>query len=466
MAHILVADDDEAVCDALCRCVQHMGHTGDRALTLGDALNVLRRGAFDVVFLDVRFPDGNGLRALPSIREQHPNLEVVIITGEADENDAELAIFSGAWDYVKKPLSVPEIKLQLTQLLHYQKERLAHRTAVALKRDELVGESPPMKACLDLLIQAASSDASVLVTGETGTGKELFCRAIHENSPRADGRFVVVDCASLPGTLIESILFGHVKGAFTGADTAQPGVIKEADGGTLFLDEIGELPLSMQRAFLRVLQEHRFRPVGSHEELHSNFRLVAATNRDLAQMTQDGQFRHDLLFRVQSHRIDLPPLRERREDIRHIVGHHLTRLCKRRNIAQKTYSPDFLEALEVHSWPGNVRELVGILERALAAAGAEEVLFVGHLPIELRVARTRRAIQSAPSSGKAVEEDHAARPLPTYRDYRKHAADEAEKRYLEQLLVVAEGDLAVACHVSDLSRSRIYQLLQKHGMSL
>jgi two-component system NtrC family response regulator len=209
----------------------------------------------------------------------------------------------------------------------------------------------------------------VLITGETGTGKELFARAIHANSPRAAQPFVVVDCASLPETLVESILFGHVKGAFTGADKAREGLVALADGGTLFLDEVGELPFSMQRAFLRVLEDRTFRPVGSKTERSSDFRLVAATNRQLEAMVERGEFRKDLLFRIRSFSIELPALRERSEDIPEIVALQMEKLAAAGRFGRKDFSPEFMEALTAYPWPGNVRELVQCLERSLAAAG-------------------------------------------------------------------------------------------------
>jgi two-component system, NtrC family, response regulator len=467
MARILVVDDNEVVCETLCACVAQMGHDAVHALSLEDGKKQLDLSRFDVVFLDVRFPEGNGLLMLPEIRKTHPELEVIIMTGEADENDAELAIKSGAWDYVKKPLSLSDIGLQLRQVFQYRTERAARKTAVSLKRDNLIGESPQMRACLDLLVQAASSDVNVLVTGETGTGKELFCRAIHDNSSRSDKVFVVVDCAALPETLLESVLFGHVKGAFTGADKARPGLIKQANGGTLFLDEIGELPLSMQKAFLRVLQEHHFRPVGGSQEEASDFRLLAATNRDLSDMVEQGQFRRDLLFRVQSHRINLPPLRERKDDIRPIVVHHIQRLCTRRNIPPKRVSDDFVEALEAHTWPGNVRELVSVVEAAATATEDEHTLFARHLPMELRVARTRKTIHNISSTpDRAAPGTRMKTSLPCFQDFRRAAVDQAEKQYMEDLLAASEGGVETACELSGLSRSRVYQLMQKHHLSL
>lgn len=467
MAKILVVDDDVSICRILCRCAGYMDHGAEYALRLDEAREKLREGKFDVIFLDVRLPDGNGLKALPELREQHPDTEVIIITGEADQGDAELAITSGAWDYVKKPLSVPEIKLQLTQVLQYQEERNAHRSVVTLKRDDFVGESPRMKACFDLVAQAAGSDANVLITGETGTGKELCAHAIHNNSDRAARDFVVVDCAALPDTLVESVLFGHVKGAFTGADSAQVGLVQQADGGSLFLDEIGELPLSVQRAFLRVLQERVFRPVGGKQEIGSDFRLIAATNSDLDDMVESGTFRQDLLFRVRTLAIELPPLRERGLDVRDIALRHLDGFCERHGISVKGFSQDFLKAIESYPWPGNVRELVNAMEQALTSAGNENTLFARHLPVQLRIHMTQEAMEGRPpSEEKNASPEDPAVAIPPFREYRNSVLDAAERQYLENLIWVARDNVNEACRVSGLSKSRLYELLRKHSIQL
>jgi two-component system NtrC family response regulator len=266
MARILIIDDDKRVCEALSLAINHMGHRVFNAFTLKDGLRTIKAERIDVVLLDVRMPDGNGLAILPEIRKGHHRPEVIIITGAGDLNGAELAIKSGAWDYIQKPLSLQDMTLPITRALQYREEKLKRKNIpLALKREGIVGSSPKMLECLDLVAQASASKANVLITGETGSGKEIFARAIHQNSPRHQKSFVVVDCSAIPETLVESILFGHEKGAFTGAEKTTEGMFKQADGGTLFLDEVGELPLTMQKRFLRVLQDHRFRPLGSNE---------------------------------------------------------------------------------------------------------------------------------------------------------------------------------------------------------
>ncbi len=298
MAEILIIDDDEMMCSTLAALVERSNHRATCAMTLKQGLRQATDNDIDVVFLDVKMPDGNGLDLLPEIENCPSGPEVIIITGFGDLNGAELAIKSGAWDYIEKGFSIKEITLSLERALQYRKEKkevAQTRKMVPLKRDKIIGNSVALNHCLEMVAQSAESEANVFITGETGTGKELFARAVHDNSLRRHEKFVVVDCTSLPETLVESLLFGHEKGSFTGADKARDGLVKQADKGTLFLDEVGELPMVLQKAFLRVLQEHRFRPLGSNREVESNFRLIAATNRDLDAMVTEGTFRSDLL---------------------------------------------------------------------------------------------------------------------------------------------------------------------------
>ncbi len=467
MSNILIIDDDKMLCDMLCRHIGYMGHDATYSLTLEQGHKEISSKTFDVVFLDVRLPDGNGLDALPGIRKTPAHPEVIIITGDGDPDGAELAIRSGAWDYIEKPASIEKMTLPLVRALQYRKEKTTGKPAVALKREGIVGESPRMKACFDLLAQAANSNTNVLINGETGTGKELFAQAIHDNSPRSNNNFVVVDCAALPETLVESVLFGHIKGAFTSADRAQDGLIKQAHEGTLFLDEVGELPLPVQKTFLRVLQEHCFRPVGSKLEVESDFRLVAATNRDLDEMVQSGRFRNDLMFRLKALTIKLPPLREHHRDIIDLSLYHVAKLCERHKTGTKGFSPEFFEALAGYNWPGNVRELINALDTALAAARHDHTLFPRHLPINIRIHAARTSVSKNPPAkdGAKVNAD-SFKTLPSLWDFRKTAANEAERRYLQDLISITKYNLNEARRISGLSRSRLYELLKKHKISV
>jgi two-component system NtrC family response regulator len=454
------------MCAVLSDKLAGMGHQTASTFTLKDGVSAAENGAFDVVLLDVRMPDGNGLDMLPRIQGASSSPEVIIITGLGDPDGAELAITSGAWDYLEKGASLKAMTLPLVRALQYRQEKLASRPRVALNREGIVGSSPPMKDCFDLLAESANSDGNVLISGETGTGKELFAWAIHNNSPRADKSFVVVDCAALPEKLVESLLFGHEKGAFTGADQAKDGLVTQADGGTLYLDEVGEMPLSIQKAFLRVLQEHRFRPVGSQQETTSDFRLVASTNRDLDTMVERGKFRSDLLFRLRAFTLHLPPLRERQGDIKEITIYYVAKLCERYTMETKGISPEFLDAVAAYAWPGNVRELINALERALAAARHVPTLFARHLPTEIRIEKARSAVAKDTTEDTHDYETESHREgLPNLQAFRDTAAAQAEKQYLQDLMASTGGKIKEACRISGLSRSHLYGLLKKHDLS-
>lgn len=463
MANILIIDDDPLICETIGNVVKRMGHEVACAHNLQEGLEMLASRLADVVFLDVRLPDGSGLEALPKVQSGPSLPEVIIMTGYGDPDGAELAMRHGVWDYIQKPSTVDALILPLVRALQYREEKKAKQAALPLKREGIVGGSPQMTRCLELLGQVANSQATVLITGETGTGKELFALAIHRNSQRASKNFVVVDCAALPETLVESILFGHEKGAYTGADRPRDGLILQADGGTLFLDEVGELPLSVQKSFLRVLQEKKFRPVGGKNEVQSDFRLIAASNRDLDEMVKQNRFREDLLFRLRSFLIEIPPLRERKEDIRDLVSYYTAGLCERYGMEPKDFSPEFMDLLLSYPWPGNVRELIHALERTLISAKYESVLFPKHLPTHIRVQVARSSV------GEKELEDSSPVPsprtFPTIQEMRERVIDEAEAKYLRDLISFTRGNIPEACRISGLSRSRFYLLLKKHNIS-
>lgn len=462
MADILIIDDDEDMSFTLCRMVEHMGHTYSAAYTLRDGLQKASAGEFDVVLLDVRLPDGNGLGIIPQLQQNPIPPEIIIVTAYGDPGGAELALKSGVWDYLTKPLSMDDLRLALGRAHQYRQQKKRCATPVAVQRSGIIGDSRQMNNCIDKMAQAASMDAGILITGETGTGKELFARAIHANSARADGNFVAVDCTALPEQLVESILFGHAKGAFTGADKAQDGLIKEADGGTLFLDEIGELPLDPQKTFLRVLQEHRFRPVGMRKEIRSDFRVIAATNQDLDAMIKKGLFRKDLLFRIRALVIGLPPLRERTEDIKELVLYHTARFCDRYGIGPKGFSPECLEILKNYSWPGNVRELVNTLENAITAARMEPTLYAKHLPLEIRIQMKSIALGKTLSKpGEKEYDEGGVLRLPQMNIF----ISRAKRQYLKDLMRQTNGNIHRACTTSGLSKSTLYNLLKKHGIT-
>jgi two-component system NtrC family response regulator len=480
MSNILIIDDDIEICDTMESLVGRLSHSCFSVQTIASGRKAINKHNFDVVFLDVLLPDGNGLDLLPEISEINDAPEVIILTGKGDPDGAELAIQAGVWDYILKPSSLREITLALERAIRYRQEKLANRQGEELVINNIIGKSPGMKAAIKLLGQAARSNSNLLITGETGTGKEVFARAIHENGGCCAEKIIVVDCASLTESLVESILFGHRKGAFTGAHDHQPGLIKLADKGTLFLDEIGEMPLSIQKSFLRVLQERTFRAVGDTKEQTSNFRLIAATNRDLDEMVETGGFRSDLLYRIKTMMILLPPLRQRTGDIKSLAEYKAAQLDRNYGMGQKLIDTDFLAILELYNWPGNVRELFSIIERAVIAAGSEKKLFGRHLPRILRIQVAKEQIRRMTGSetledmpgsesnsgvrkiGQDIFQDIFDRQLPTLKDFKGMA----EKIYLSELIRQGNGDIGIILSGSGLSRSHFYALLKKHAMSI
>ena len=463
MSRILIIDDDRQVCETLESLVFRLGHECFAAHNLKDGLAHLNRTDIDLVFLDVRLPDGNGLEALGQIRNQASPPDVIVLTGQGDPEGAELAIQGGVWDYLVKPSPIKQIKETLSRALAYRQEKKAMGQAMSLDLTDVVGKSSVMRQCYERVAQASGSDSTVLVTGETGTGKELLARTVHRNSGRSSRAFVVVDCASLTESLLESILFGHTKGAFTGAARDRVGLVKLADQGTLFLDEIGELPLSAQKTFLRVLQERRFRPVGSSHELESDFRLISATNRDLAAMVQAGAFRQDLYYRINTIHIVLPPLREREEDIIILARHHIDKLCRQRNIPLKEMDPEFMEMLKQYDWPGNVRELFNTIEQAFVHSGAEKTVYAQHLPqaVRIRVAKSLLGRgKGEDGAGLEVETEEVVEALPTLKDFKMSI----EREYLLKLVGAYGKDIQKMLNVSGLSRSHLYAMLKKHDI--
>ncbi len=469
MAQILVINKDERFVDFVSEKAREEEHVVIGSFTVQDGMRRASSDTFDVVLLSTGTPDAHWERALEKILDTPSSPEVIVTTVTFDPAQAARAFAKGAWDYVEESFSRDDIISHINRALQYRSRKMARRPLDSLKPEtfqEIVGQSPRMRSCLDLLAQASQSDTAVLIAGETGTGKEIFAWAIHANSRRGDSNFVVVDCAALPGTLVESTLFGHEKGSFTGADRAQEGLVNQADGGTLFLDEVGELPLSIQRIFLRFLQEHSFRSVGGQTEIKSDFRLIAATNRDLKEAVAAGLFREDLYFRLSSFMIDLPALRERKEDIRSLVEYYMNELVSHHGAQKKEFSPDLFDVLMRYDWPGNVRELFNTIERVLMVAQSDPVIYPMHLPPNIRTSssKARAAVGAAagPTTGPRVDTPDVPSSFKSYRD---NGVSELEQGYFRNLLTLTNGNIQEACRISGLSRSRLYSILKKHHIS-
>ena len=374
---IVVVDDDEAIRDS---CRQTLERCGYRVATATDAFSTvkaIRLHVPDLVILDLKMPGVDGTDLLGTIRAEHPGLDVVVITGYSSVGSAVECMRLGAYDYLPKPFDTEALRLVVRRAL--EKRRLAveneelRRTLAAAPGDVLLGESAAMRRVRDLVERVAATDSTVLVTGESGTGKELVARAVHRGSTRRDRPFVAVDCAALVETLCESELFGHVKGAFTGAVASRPGRFELAHGGTVFLDEIANVGPAVQAKLLRVLQEREVTRVGDARPVAVDVRIVAATNHDLAAAMKEGAFREDLFYRLSVVTIAVPPLRDRREDIPLLANGLLRRIQARRALPPRALSAAALAALQGHDWPGNVRELENTLERALVLAQGAEI---------------------------------------------------------------------------------------------
>jgi two-component system NtrC family response regulator len=466
MAKILVIDDEHSIGALMSRVIERMGHSVQCAETIESGIEAAHKDNFDIIFLDVQLPDGNGLHQLPVMKNLPSAPEVIIITGFANPEGAEKALSSNAWDYVQKPVSVDAITNSVNRALQYRREHCLCPPRQAAKRFGIIGSSHKLLKCLDTLERSACSNSNILINGETGTGKELFARAIHLNSPRAEKNFIVVDCGALPDTLVENVLLGHARGAFTSADRAEEGLIKRADGGTLFLDEVGELHPDTQKVFLRVLQERSFCPIGATRETSSDFRLVAASNRNLVDMVKNGQFRDDLLYRLGSISIDIPPLRQRIDDIKELVIHHLEVLCNSHNIAAKDVSPDFFEVIEAYSWPGNVRELFSTLDAALANALHETTIFARHLPPNVRIEVARKHFdRDLPVAEPSIQTFDSLRDIPSWQTFRRSHIEDGERKYLQALISLCRGNVIKAAQYSGLSRPHLYGLLRKYAIA-
>jgi len=475
MAKVLLVDDDRSMFVSLAALVAGEDISVTHAPTLKEGLILSQASSFDLILLKDRLPDGAVSKVNNSLRDAPGTPELIVYTRNGDPNEAAQLLSSGFWDYLINPVPDRNLLALLDNALRYHREKLASYVATngdlcqLLKNEGIVGSSRELQRCLDMVPKAAQSEANVLITGESGTGKELFASAIHRLSHRSGKSLVVVDCAALPRDLVESILFGHRKGSFTGADQSREGLVKQADGGTLFLDEIGELPMEVQKKFLRVLQERVFRPVGGSEEVTSNFHLIAATNRDLRAMCDQKSFREDLLFRLQAFHIELPTLRSRPGDITELAYHYSERYRHYRKLKEKKFSPDFLMILKQYEWPGNVRELFHALESAFTTAQDNNTLYPMHLPLRIRIQVTRDALKAvqpagvvSPSSGKSGNEG----VLPKLQMLRDRVIEETELEYLRRLAAMTGGNINQALKISGLSRSRLYNLYKKYRLSL
>src|SRR2546423_3542694 len=454
MANLLIVDDEPGMRQLLSHVFGRANHSVRAAENGAKALELLKQEPADLIVSDVRMPDMNGIELLRKVREFVPDAAVVLMTAFATVETAREAFKLGADDFIQKPFDVEELKLivekALERLRLLQENRAFRRAQRERGRlDQIIGHSQKMQAVYQMIETVAQVQSTVLITGESGTGKEMVARAIHNLSPRADKPFVPVNCGAFTETLLESELFGYVRGAFTGATANRKGLFEAADKGTLFLDEIGEMSPTMQVKLLRVLQERKVRPVGAHEEVSTDTRVIAATNRDLSAMVKQGSFREDLFYRVSVIPIELPPLRERREDIPDLVEHFVHKFCQQTGRSVGV-SERVTELLERYTWPGNVRELEHTIERAVALERTDNIQ-----PESLPQTVTDYNPASVSPSDFAMPEDGIN--LDAHLEH-------LEKIYLLEALQRTGGNQTRAAEILHMSVRSLRHLLDKHGV--
>ncbi|HZC67637.1 MAG TPA: sigma-54 dependent transcriptional regulator [Nitrospirales bacterium] len=440
---ILVVDDDEGLLRLLTMRLSAMGFNVTTCMTGEEALAVAKREVFDLALTDLRLPDRDGLSVLEELRLIHPDLPVLLLTAHGSIPSAVEAMQKGAFGYLTKPFDDKELKVTLEKALAEQRMgREIQRLKLLVKElyglENVPARSPKMQALLEQVARVAESDATICLAGETGTGKEIIARVIHCNSQRARGSFIAINCAAIPEALFESELFGHVKGAFTGAQSTKRGLFQIAEGGTLFLDEIGEMPLNLQVKLLRAIQEREVLAVGAERPTKVNVRIITSTNKDLSAAVRAGTFREDLFYRIQVFPITVPPLRERRDDIPLLAQYFLQQSARRMHKEIRGFLPAAMQKLMLYSWPGNVRELENSIEKAVVLS-SQDMITPDLLP---------SVMESTEGQVKPLTE----------------AKEEFERNYLKEVLQLTGGNISRAAQIADRYRADFYKLLKKHGL--
>jgi len=454
---VLAVDDERVVCESIRRVLSEEGYDVVTSTDPREAIELLRRDGFDLLLLDIKMPEMDGLEVLRIARDISPETEVLIVTGYATIETAVEAIKLGAFDYLEKPVSPPALLVATARALERRTlvnltRRLRSELETRHRIGNVVCSSARMREVMRAVTRVAPTNSTVLLVGETGTGKEVIARAIHYNSPRKDGPFVVADCSSLSESLLESELFGHVRGAFTGAVKDRRGLAETARGGTLFLDEIATISPQVQGSLLRLLQEHEIRPVGSDRPVSVDVRLVAATNRDLTELIREGSFREDLFYRLSVFTIRLPPLRERREEIPLLAHHFAASFAEEFEKPIEAIAPAAMAFLEGRDWPGNVRELRHAIERA--------VLLAERGTIDLSSVTTdvdgSEAHDEAPDDAEGLAR--------VKQELRARAVDEVERKFVLKALGRAGWNVSQAARDVGMARPNLHALMRKHGI--
>jgi len=453
---ILFADDEAHLRDLMQMELPRLGHEVTVCPDGAAAVKALEKGSFDAALLDIKMPGLTGIEVLAKVRQASPETQVIIMTGHATVDTAVQALRLGAFDYLTKPCKWAELEVLLARVA--ERRDLTNKVAACesrLKAVEgtplLVGDTPVMQSVRRQIDMVAPTDAGVLILGETGTGKELIARNLHDKSQRAGHAFIPVNCGALPENLVESELFGHRKGAFTGADNHRKGLFEVANGGTLFLDEVGELDKSVQVKLLRFLESGEIRRVGENDPFRVDVRVLCATNRDLRDMIETDLFREDLFFRINTFEIHLPPLRDRKPDIPALARHMLRRYSQRRGGLEPTLTAEAIEALTAHDWPGNIRELANAIERASILSGGGEIL-PEHLPTQ---GYSRRNMAAASTAASALPGPHFTVPegSPTLRD--------VEMKYIQVVLEKYNGNKPAAAKELGIALKTLYNKINQ-----
>ncbi len=447
-AHLLIVDDDEITCNLLDEVLSKEGYFVTKALNGQQAIQKGEHEFYDIVLTDIKMAGVDGMEVLKTYRQRSPETIIIMMTAFGSIETAIGAIKEGAYDYVSKPFKLDEIKLTIRRALEQRrllKENNLYRQELIekYKLENIVGRSPQMLEVYKTIARVAESRSTVLIAGESGTGKELVARAIHFNSPRSAKPFIAVDCGSLAETLLESELFGHVRGAFTGAGTSKKGLFEEADSGTCFLDEVGDISLAMQAKLLRFLQEHEIKRVGGTETIRVDVRIVAATNRNLEQLVSEKKFREDLFYRLNVVSIHLPPLRERIEDIPLLADHFLRKYAAENKGPISQISSEAMDFLLRYQWPGNIRELENVIERAIT---------LSHHPVILAEDLPRRLREPAKAAAGALP---SQMPL-----------SELEKLYIQKILEETGGNKKKAADILGIDRRTLYRMAARFGIQI
>ena len=456
---ILIIDDESAIRSGVRLPLSDEGWLVDTSATGTDGLHQALAGQYDVILLDIKLPDISGMEILKTLRLKKPDAYVIMMTGFATVQDAVKALKIGAYDYIAKPFSSDEIILSVKKALenkHLKEDNLSLRKQLYQRYDfnQIVGEHPLIKNVFEAIKRVAPTDSTVLLDGESGTGKELFAGSIHAHSLRASRQFIVADCSTFSASLLESELFGHVKGAFTGAVQNKAGIFEAADGGTLFLDEVANLSLEIQGKLLRVMETHEYKPVGATLGRKSDVRIIAATNQNLKIMVEEGTFRQDLYYRMNVFPIFLPPLRERKEDIPRLAYHFLRFFCRKTGKKIDGFSDEALNQMVNHDWPGNVRQLKNVVER-LVIMTDQTVVDSGSFMNHFEAHRNQ-------------EKDPIPNTLEELKSVKRHLLEEQfariEKAFLQKALDADNGNITRASKRVGMQRSNFSALIKKHNI--